>query len=76
MFALFICRTALDVLAPWLSRLAARLLARAANIPEPLVQSAGTYVFARVQVFEAGVGRRLCPFRLARLIRSWIGRLP
>ena len=50
---------------------ATRMLARSLNMPEPLVHSTGDYVVAQVVAFEHGVGRSLCPFRLARLVRAW-----
>jgi hypothetical protein len=50
---------------------ATRMLARSLNMPEPLVHSTGDYVVAQVTAFEHGIGRRLCPFRIARLLRAW-----
>jgi hypothetical protein len=47
------------------------MLARSLNMPEPLVHSTGDYVVAQVTAFEHSVGKSLCPFRLARLLRAW-----
>jgi hypothetical protein len=47
------------------------MLARSLNMPEPLVHSTGDYVVAQVTAFEHSVGRSLCPFRLARVLRAW-----
>jgi hypothetical protein len=63
---------------PWLTNLATWLttwlLARAFNMPEPLVQATGIFVYLRVQAFEHGVGRSLCPKVLARrLMRRLFG---
>jgi hypothetical protein len=71
MIALLLYRTVADHLFPWAMTLATRLLARSLNMPEPLVHSTGDYVVAQVIAFEHGVGRSLCPFRLARLVRAW-----
>ena len=56
----------------WLSNLATRVLARALNMPEPLVRTTGVFVFAQVQAVESSFGRTLCPIRLLRLLRSWL----
>ena len=61
---------ALSGLLPWLVNMATRLLAHALNMPEPLVQSTGVYVFARVQAAEHRAARSLCPTRLCRQLRS------
>jgi hypothetical protein len=71
MIALLLFRTIADHLLPWALKLGARMLARSLNMPEPLVQSTGDYVIAQVVVFEHGIARSLCPFRLARLLRAW-----
>ena len=71
MIALLLYRTVADHLLPWAVTLTTRMLARSLNVPEPLVHSTGDYVVARVAAFEHGVGRSLCPFRLARLLRAW-----
>jgi len=55
----------------WLLNLAIWLLARALNMPEPLVHDTGLFVFVHVQAVENSVGRTLCPIRLWRLFRSW-----
>jgi hypothetical protein len=71
MIALLLYRTVADHLLPWAMPFATRMLARSLNMPEPLVHSTGDYVVARVIVFEHSVGKSLCPFRLARLLRAW-----
>jgi hypothetical protein len=71
MIALLLYRTVADHIAPWAMAVAIRMLARGLNMPEPLVHSTGDYVVAQVTAFEHGVGRSLCPFRIARLIRAW-----
>jgi hypothetical protein len=75
MIALLLYRTVTDHLLPrvlpWATALATRMLARSLNMPEPLVHSTGDYVVAQVTAFEHSVGRSLCPFRLARLLRAW-----
>ena len=63
-------------LAMWLLNLATRLLARALNMPEPLVHHTGMFVYIRVQEVETSIGRRLCPVRLWRRIQAWCGRSP
>jgi hypothetical protein len=63
---------------PWLldlaTRLSARLLAQALNMPEPVLHSTGLYVVARVQEVEHKAARltekSLCPTRLFRRLRS------
>jgi hypothetical protein len=55
----------------WLLNLATRLLARALNMPEPLVHSTGVFVFAQVAAVENSVGRTLCPIRLWRQFQNW-----
>ena len=79
MIPLLLYRTLADHIAPWILSwavtFATRMLARGLNMPEPLVHSTGDYVVARVIVFEHGVGKSLCPFRLARLVRAWWRRL-
>ena len=62
---------ALSGLLPQLLNVTTRLVAHALNMPEPLVHSTGHYVVAQVTAFEHGVGKSLCPFRLARLLRAW-----
>ena len=55
---------------PWLLNLATRLLARILNMPEPLVQNTGVFVFAQVQALENSVGKTFCPIRLLRQLRN------
>ena len=50
----------------WLAEFAAFALSRSLQMPTPLVQDAGVYVFAQVQAFENEVGRSLCQ-KLRRL---------
>jgi hypothetical protein len=45
---------------PWLLKLATRTLACALNMPEPLLQNTGVFVFAHVQAVETSVGSRPC----------------
>jgi hypothetical protein len=56
----------------WLLGLATWLLARALNMPEPLVHETGIFVFLQVQAFENSVGWTLCPIRLLRQFDSWL----
>ena len=58
---------------PWMLNLATRMLARALNMPEPLVHSTGVLVFAHVQAVETRAAKKLCPFRLLRQLKDWLG---
>ncbi len=60
---------------PWMLNLATRMLARALNMPEPLLHDTGVFVFAHVQAVETSVGKTLCPIRLLRQFRHWLRRL-
>jgi hypothetical protein len=60
---------AAPLLLPWLIHLATWLVARALNMPAPLVEAAGIFVFLKAQAFENRIGRSLCPIRLWR--RLW-----
>jgi hypothetical protein len=71
MIALFLFRSLAAGLAPWLLKLATRLLARSLNMPEPLVHSTGVFVFAQVQAVENSVAKSLCPLRLAPRLLAW-----
>jgi hypothetical protein len=51
---------------PWLTELATWLLARSLNMPAPLVEAAGIFVFLKAQAFENRIGKSLCPIRLWR----------
>ena len=74
MIVLLLYRTFVDSLLPWVAKFATRMLARSLNVPELLVHSTGDYVVARVAAFEHSIGRSVCPFRLARLLRAaWRG---
>jgi hypothetical protein len=57
-------------LVAWLLDLAIRMLARALNMPEPLVRNTGVIVFAHVQAVENGLGKTLRPIRLLRRLLS------
>lgn len=59
---------------PWTLNLATRLVARALNMPEPMVHDTGALVFAQVQMIENRVGKALCPSRLMRQLRSLLQR--
>jgi hypothetical protein len=56
---------------PWLLNLATRLVAHSLQMPEPVVQDTGAFVFARVAAVESGIGKALCPIRLLRQLRIW-----
>jgi hypothetical protein len=56
----------------WLCGLGIWMLARSLNMPEPLVHSAGVFVFAQVQAAETRAVKSLCPFRLLRQLRAWL----
>jgi hypothetical protein len=58
-------------LMPWLLNLATRLLACSLQLPEPVVQDTGAFMFAQVQAVENSIGKALCPVRLLRKLRSW-----
>ncbi len=46
--------------------LATRLLARALNMPEPLLHNTGAFVVAQAQAAEARAAKTLCPVHLLR----------
>lgn len=50
------------------------LLSRSLNLPAPVVQDTGLFVFAQVQTFENKVGKALCPIRLLRQLRALLQR--
>jgi len=60
---------------PWLLKLATRTLACALNMPEPLLQNTGVFVFAHVQAVENSVGKTLRPIQLLRQFRSLLTSL-
>ena len=70
MIALLLYRTLAASLLPWCLYFVTGVVARSLNMPEPLVNSAGGFVLARVMAYERSIGRRLCSLRLARLLRS------
>jgi hypothetical protein len=51
---------------PWLIHLATWLVARALNMPAPLVEAAGIFVLLKAQAFENRIGKSLWPIRLWR----------
>ena len=61
---------ALAALVPLAARLATWIVARALNMPEPLVHATGQFVVVQVQALESSAAKSLCPFRLARRLRS------
>ena len=65
----------LAAIVPWLLSLAAWMLARALNMPEPLVHSSGVFVFAQVQAVETSAAKSLCPLRLLRQLRAWLRKV-
>jgi hypothetical protein len=73
MTAFIRCLPAAAALLPWVVSLATWLLARALNMPTPLVQASAIFLFLRIQAFENNVGRSLCPIRLWRRLRSLLG---
>ena len=77
MLALAVFRTLSSATAmiPWLLKLAPRTLACALNMPEPLLQNTGVFVFAHVQAVENSVGKTLRPIRLLRQFRSLLTSL-
>jgi hypothetical protein len=60
----------LAAIIPWLFSLAIWMLARSLSMPEPLVHSAGVFVFAQVQAVETRAAKSLCPLRLLRQLRA------
>jgi hypothetical protein len=56
----------------WMLRLAARMLARVLNMPEPLLHTTGVLMFAQVQAVESKAAKKLCPVRLLRQLQSWL----
>ena len=56
----------------WLLHLATRMLARAFNMPEPLVHTTGAFVFAHVQAVETKAAKKFCPVRLLRQLQGWL----
>jgi len=62
----------LAAIVPWLFSLTIWMLARSLSMPEPLVHSAGVFVFAQVQAVETRAAKSLCPLRLLRQLRAWL----
>ena len=56
----------------WLLNLATRMLARALNMPEPLLHTTGALVFAHVQAVENKAAKKFCPVRLLRPLQGWL----
>jgi len=71
MIALLLYRTLADHFLPWVVKFATRMLARSLHMPEPLVHSTGDFVIAQVLAFEHSVGKSLCSYRLAAVLRAW-----
>ena len=61
---------AATLLLPWLIDLATWLLARSLNMPVPLVEAAGFFMFLKAQAFEHRIGKSLCPIRLWRRLSA------
>ncbi len=55
---------------PSLIDLATWVVARSLNMPVPLVEAAGIFVFLKAQAFENQIGKSLCPIRLWRRLRA------
>lgn len=72
MLMLSLAFTLARALAPLATKFATWMVARSLNMPEPLVQATGLFVFVRVQAFENSIAQSLCPARLARRVRSWL----
>ena len=64
--SLFRNSQSLPAIVQWLFDLATWLIARSLQMPEPLLQSAGVYVFARAQAFGDSFSKSLCPIRFVR----------
>ena len=58
---------------PWMLNLAIWMLARSLNVPQPLLHTTGALVFAHVQAVETRAARKLCPLRLLRQLKDWLG---
>jgi len=56
----------------WMLHLTTRMLARALNMPEPLLHTTGAFVFAHVQAVETKAAKKLCPDRLLRQFQGWL----
>ena len=57
---------------PWLIDLATWMVARSLNMPVPLVEAAGIFLFLKAQAFENHIGKSLCPIRLWRRLRALV----
>ena len=57
-------------LAQCLIDLATWIVARALQMPEPMVHAAAFFVLLRAQEIENGIGKSLCPIALARRLMS------
>ena len=58
-------------LMPWLLNLLTHPLACSLQLPEPVVQDTGAFVFAQGLAVETSIGKALCPVRLLFQFRSW-----
>lgn len=62
--------------AVWILAIASRSLACSLNMPEPLLQSTGVYVYAQLAAAESRrPARNLCPISLVRRLRTWFHNL-
>jgi hypothetical protein len=68
MHSLFRNSPSLPAVVPWLFDLATLFIARWLQMPEPLLRSAGVFVFAQAQAFEDSFSKSLCPIRLVRRV--------
>ena len=57
---------------PWLIDLATWMVARSLNMPVPLVEATGIFVFLKAQAFENRIGKSLYPVRLWRRLRALV----
>jgi hypothetical protein len=56
-----------------LGDLAAWVLARMLQMPEPVVHAAAVFLLLRIQAIENGVGKSLCPIRFLRALMARFG---
>jgi hypothetical protein len=75
MMILLAALPALATAGTWLLNMASFVVARALNMPQPLVHSTGIYVFAHVEAVETSIGKSLCPRRLWRRFRALLSHL-
>jgi hypothetical protein len=58
------------LLLPWLIHFATWMVARTLNMPAPLVEAVGIFVFLKAQAFENRIGKSFCPIRLRRRLAA------